>query len=875
LDQIVSGKAPDDYRKPGQFFERNCFTRALTNEYCSKVLRRLSGETSSTAPVISMMTQFGGGKTHTLAALYHLAKNGPKSREFSGVPEMLSTVGLKEVPKARVAVFVGNSWDKAEGSETPWIDIAGQLAGDAGRRLFGNNFKQRAPGTEMLGKLLALVDEPVLLLFDETLNFIGRYGNLATQFHSYLQNLTTALTARKCAVGVFSLPVSATEIPDDLMEWQTKLSKLTDRVGQPLLANDPEEISEIVRRRLFEDPGRKSMQQAAARLYARWVFERRDRLPPEFANFPEDVIRKRFEACYPFHPSTLTVFQRKWATLPRFQQTRGTLAMLGLWISHAAKEGYAAALKEPLITLGSAPLGRLEFRSKLLEQLGENRLEPAITFDISGENAVAAALDREMSDKVGRTCLHQRVAAALLFESCGGMVPDKVASSPDVRFAIGDTETETTLVDTAVQALVSRCYFLRPVGAGGWRFGYNPTLRKIHADKKAGLSPDDVEKQSRTEVQRIFRKNAELELCLFPKDVAEVTDRMVLRLIVGTPDSELDDRLTAQLSEWTQNCGGAPRQYPGALLWVMPESASGLQKDVADWMAWTIVADEIEAGVLGQLEPHEEQMARAEVKKSYTRVEERVWSLYSSLLYWDARSKSLQKLSLGLMHPTEARGISGAILSRMRQENLLSREVGPSYVERRWPEALKQSGAWALASLKASFFQGSLTRLERADEALLAMIMRAVPQGALGLGLGKDELHLDSVFFKETPDVADVRFDHESFLLLPAKAQEYKEGKTKGVPEPELPTEPPGEHPEIIPQPTPETKAEAVTVSWRGSIPREKWNLLSHRVLVKLADAQNVNIEAFIQATLKDPSLRQQLNTALRDLGLPGEFREE
>ncbi|MEO0080743.1 MAG: DUF499 domain-containing protein [candidate division WOR-3 bacterium] len=875
LDQIVSGRAPDDYKNPEQFFGRTYFTKALVTDYCGKVLRRLAGETSGTAPVLSMLTQFGGGKTHTLAALYHLAKSGPAAQAYPGVPELLSAIGLKQVPKARVAVFVGNSWDQKSGSETPWIDVAVQLAGDAGRKLIGEDFKQRAPGTEVLEKLFALVDAPILFLFDETLNFIGRYGNLATQFHSFLQNLTTALTARQNAVGVFSLPASPTEMTDELCEWQIKLSKLTDRVGQPLLANDPEEISEIVRRRLFEDPGRKSMQQAAARQYARWVFERRDRLPAEFANFGEEVIRKRFEACYPFHPSTLTVFQRKWASLPSFQQTRGTLVMLGMWIAIAAREGYACARREPLITLGSAPLSNREFRSKVLEQMGETRLEHAINYDISGENAVAVALDKELSDTVGRTNLHQRVATALLFESCGGMVSDKVATLSDLRFALGDAETETTLVDTAVQALVSRCYYLRPVGTGGWKFGCSPTLRKIHADRKAGLNPADVEKQTRAVVTQVFRKNAKIEAQFFPKDSAEVSDRPVLRLVVGTPDSELDQRQTEQLNAWTVNCGQSPRQYPGAVLWVMPESATGLQKDVADWMAWTVIADEVEAGSMGELEPHEQQMARTEVKKAYSRVEERVWSLYSSLLYWDAKAGSLQKLTLGMMHPSEARGITGAILSRMRQANLLNREIGPTYVERKWPQALKKTGAWSLASLKAAFFQGSLTRLERADEALLALIQKAVPQGALGMGVGKDELHLHRIWFRETVDPAEVKFDHETFLLLPERAKVAKAGtQTGGVTEPgDIFAPPGGDTTVIIEPPKPEAKTvQPTTVEWRGNIPRDMWNLLSHRVLARLAGADGVEIEVFIKAKLKDPAVRQQLNAALRELRLGGEF---
>ncbi|MBC7337575.1 MAG: AAA family ATPase, partial [Clostridia bacterium] len=110
LEQVVAGTAPEDYRNPAQFFARTCFTRAL-REHCGMVLRRLSGKTENTAPVLTLVTQFGGGKTHTLTALYHLAAHAERAAAYPGVPILLEDAGLSAVPKARVAVFVGNAWD--------------------------------------------------------------------------------------------------------------------------------------------------------------------------------------------------------------------------------------------------------------------------------------------------------------------------------------------------------------------------------------------------------------------------------------------------------------------------------------------------------------------------------------------------------------------------------------------------------------------------------------------------------------------------------------------------------------------------------------------------------------------------------------------
>ena len=129
LEQVIAGTAPEDYRDPEKFFSRTSFTRAL-REHAGLVLKRLAGETANTAPVLTLITQFGGGKTHTLTALYHLAKNGKKVAGDPDIQRLLSEAGLSKIPSAEVAVFVGNAWDPKPGRETPWIDVARQLAGD-------------------------------------------------------------------------------------------------------------------------------------------------------------------------------------------------------------------------------------------------------------------------------------------------------------------------------------------------------------------------------------------------------------------------------------------------------------------------------------------------------------------------------------------------------------------------------------------------------------------------------------------------------------------------------------------------------------------------------------------------------------------------
>ena len=274
LEQVVAGSAPDDYKKPEQFFSRTCFTRALRDN-SGLVLRRLAGKTENTAPVQTLVTQMGGGKTHMLTTLWHLANTGAAASNLPGVADLLNEAGLTEAPKAKVAVFVGNAWDPQPGRETPWIDIARQLAGDAGVEVLGPSAIDAPPGTDTINRLIARVDGPVLLLFDELLNLFSRHRGLGEPMHAFLHNIVRGFVGSNHRAAVISLPRSQVEMTEWDLNWQDKIVKVIGAVAKPLLVNDEGEISEVIHRRLFENLGPEKTQKIVARAYADWCFERR------------------------------------------------------------------------------------------------------------------------------------------------------------------------------------------------------------------------------------------------------------------------------------------------------------------------------------------------------------------------------------------------------------------------------------------------------------------------------------------------------------------------------------------------------------------------------------------------------------------------
>jgi hypothetical protein len=940
LEQVVAGTAPEDYRNPEQFFARTCFTRAL-REHARLVLRRLSGRTDDTAPVLTLITQFGGGKTHTLTALYHLATSGQRALRYGGISELLREADLSTVPSARVGVFVGNAWDPQAGRETPWIDIARQLAGEAGVEALGAAAKTTPPGTESIARVFRAANAPVLLLFDEVLNFLNRHRSMAESFHAFLQNLTVAVTGTTHGAAVISLPRSQVEMTDWDIQWQEKIGKVVRRVARDLIVNDEAEIGEVVRRRLFEDLGSDRIRKKVAKAFADWCFERRVQLPPEWtavdtaateAKAKEHLLR-RFEACYPFHPATLSVFQRKWQALPQYQQTRGTLAMLAQWIAWAYRDGFTTARLEPLVTLGSAPLHDRRFRSTILGQLGESRLDAAIDADIAGEHSHARALD---ADTKGPLCgIHRRVGTVILFESSGGQT-EKVAHLPELRFALGEPKVDTTSIDNAAFALEDKSYFIRKVGSDGFKISPRPTMKKIVSDRRASLDEEhDIKPAVRKLIEEEFRRGATVPVVSFPGNGADVPEARKLTLVAVDPEKEWtgDDALRKLIAEWTWQRGNAPRLYPGSLVWCLKKPGRELREKVEILLAWKRVAQEVEEGSLGsEFDRKDHNELKTKLTEAREAARDEVWAGYRYAVVADAHEPDrLKIIDLGAGYSSGGDTLCGRVLSALTSEGLLNDSVCANYLEQKWPPLFRESGAWPLASLLQSFLDGSLTRLLHPETTLRGKIVEFVARGDFGLASGSKAYHsaasgalqagetYERVWFKEPVSSEEIDFGSESYLLTKAKAQQLKAGISSPPPSfgpspkpfvsrvhhrgpgPDAPptdSEPASNS--LLSNPSLETEAEprrrtdvpiqsaatqrfsqTNTVRLVGTVPCESWNRLGTKLLPKLRSRPGIHVRVAVEfsVTVDDPAvaegLHAELPQVLEELGLTDELRIE
>ncbi|MEA2604968.1 MAG: hypothetical protein QOF89_5960 [Acidobacteriota bacterium] len=885
LDQVRDGRAPDVYQKPVDFFERTYLTENLSG-LAAEVIRRLSGTQVETSPVFNLTTQFGGGKTHALTLLYHLAHGGAAASSWKGVSRLLTEAKVERVPEAAVAVFVGTEFDSLTGRggtdgtpvrKTPWGEMAWQLAdGDIERFRIVEEHERTltAPGGDVLAKLLP-PNRPSLLLFDELMNYVSRYrkSGLAGQLYSFIHSLSEVVRSRADTVLAVSIPASEIEMTAEDQADYERFKKLVDRVGKAVFMSSEGETSEIIRRRLFEWHGLPAEASKTVGDFADWVLEHRHQLP---SWFPVDTAHGAFAATYPFHPSVISVFERKWQGLPRFQQTRGVLRLLALWVSHAYNDGFKGAHKDPLITLGTAPLESSMFRAAVFDQLGESRLEAAITTDIVGkDHAHALRLDKEGTPEVRNARLHRKVATTIFFESNGGQQRGE-ATLPEIRLAVAEPDLDIGNIEQCLEALVDTCYYLGSQ-KNRYRFSFQPNLNKLLADRRASVPGAAIRERVRAEVIKVFEAGRRATLIPFPEKSGDIPDRPALTLVVLDPEASAQEAATsAQMLGLTREYGAASRTYKSALIWCVAEEAAKLHDEARKLLAWQDIESDsaslrIDEDQLRQLQ---ENLGRAQRD-----LREAVWRSYRNVFLLDS-DNALRRMDLGLVNSSGSPDgtLAGLILSRLQQADIVVESVSPAFLARNWSPALPE---WSTRSVRDAFYASpKLPRLLSAD-AIQETIARGVGEGFFAYVAKRPDGSYDPFRFRTLLSGGDVEISDDVFLIQKETAEEYLGKQSTGGEGEEvrpLPVPPIPEPPQV---PTPSRPPTAETVPgfrWQGTVDARKWMNFYTKVLTPFATSGGVNLTLEVvvhPAGGVSVSRIDEMKVVLRELGLGEEIEIE
>jgi hypothetical protein len=470
------------------------------------------------------------------------------------------------------------------------------------------------------------------------------------------------------------------------------------------------------------------------------------------------------------------------------------------------------------------------------------------------------------------------VGTAILFESSGGQT-DKVAHLPELRFALGEPEVDTTSVDNAAFALEGKSYFIRKVGSDGFKISHQPTMRKVVSDRCASLDEEsEIRPAMRELVEEEFRRGATIPVVPFPRDGADVLDTPKLTLVVAEPEIEWNGggSVRAQIAEWTKRRGTSPRLYPGALVWCIKKPGRDLRVEVELMLAWKRVAREVADGKLGgDFDREERADLQEKVRNAEKAARDEVWGGYRFAVIADLHEPDgLKVIDLGAGHSSSGETLCGRVISALKSEGLLNESVGASYIERHWPPGLRESGAWPLPSLRQSFLDGSLTRLVDPDTILRSKIVEFVSRGDFGLASGrKPDGAFERVWFQEPISAEEVVFESEVFLLTKAQAQALKSGVPIPTPVPgPTPRVPePGPKPEPGPAPQPGVEVATKTIRLVGTVPPEMWNRLGMKLLPRLRSGSDLKVCVEFTVTVRRndaESFTSDLRQILGDLGL-------
>lgn len=714
ITQVATGQAPEEYQDAEKFFARTYITEGMRLLLIS-VAKRLAGLDGD--PVIQLQTAFGGGKTHSMLAVYHLASRTAGTERLAGIPKILDDAGISDLPSARVAVLDGvnlsASQSKQRGSNqvhTLWGELAWQLLGDEGYRLVENSDLQgTSPGKEVLKELLEKA-APCVVLIDELLAYIRQFetgrqysGGSYDSNLSFVQALTEAMKAVPNAILLASLPQSVLEVGGEIGHRAlTTLEKYFGRVESVWKPVATDEAFEIVRRRLFDDAGDAAEIAAVCRQFAEFYRSAPSKFPLETQT--NDYL-ERLQACYPIHPEVFDRLYEDWSTLDKFQRTRGVLQYMAVVINKLWNSENSDALIMP----GSLPLADSDVLNKSIHYLPTG-WEPVIEREVDGPRSIAQALDAE-NTLFGSVQAAKRAMRTVFLGSAPSTSAQAVRGIETERILLGTVQPGQTLgvFEDVLKRLRDRLHYLYTEQERYW-LDTRPNLRREMESRKQNINENEqVIPLLYERVRRTFGgSHCFAGIHVFTPSVDVPDDygngpRLVV-LPVNAGYSRTESNQAYQEAEKTLLYRGEqPRQKQNRLLFLAPDFdvVSRLKEQTRTYLAWHSIVQDIENGNLNQDMSHLNQSKRnrdgAEQSLQQLIRETWKWLLVPAQRFIKGRPE-LEWEVAGIA-PT-ATNLVQAIEQRLREEEWLIFEWSPIHLRKLLADYYLKEGAVDVSALK-------------------------------------------------------------------------------------------------------------------------------------------------------------------------------
>jgi predicted AAA+ superfamily ATPase len=652
LAEVIHGTADPEYQDPTEFFKRTYLTGGMVG-LLANAAKRLSGQGGD--PVVQLQTVFGGGKTHSMLALYHLFGPEKPLGSVPGGEKVVRESELQTMPVAERAVLVGTDLDADKPrhhneatTRTLWGEMAYRLGKAEGYELVAEADRQGvAPGAATLKRLL---DEygPALVLIDELVAFVrniyGHDGLAAGSFDSnitFIQNLTEAARRSQRSMVVVSVPVSerVDEAGRSDIELGGEIGKLVaerleqvlgrlESVWKPVGAM---EGFEIVRRRLFSSEMNAPARDAVVSAYARMYRDNRSEYPSECV---ESEYERRLRSAYPIHPELFDRLYEDWSMLEKFQKTRGVLRLMAAVIH----ELWNAGDKAYMIMPGDVPLDESRVRNQFVRYLPDG-WDAVVDSDVDGPDSRPKALDEQVGS-LGRYHAARRAARSVFVGSAPSVAGQRVRGVEEVRVRLGCVqpgESAAVFAD-ALGRLSDGAAYLYADGSRHW-YDTRPNVNREAADRAQQQRREDVLDEISARLRRAARDRGDFSRPphVAPSSSGDVADEPEARLVVLGPEStyrQNDPECAAmqEANDLLNNRGGSPRHYRNALVFLAPDRGrmETLEGTTRRYLAWRSILNEEEQL---NLDAHGRRQARENSEKLDGAVDLQIEEAYQWLIY--------------------------------------------------------------------------------------------------------------------------------------------------------------------------------------------------------------------------------------------------
>ena len=639
LAQVVYSKdAQSEYQDPEEFFKRTYVTDGIRDFLLSSIKRIKDNDGD---PVIQLKTSFGGGKTHTMLALYHLLNPKIQGKKIENLSNIFPN-GEVTLPGVACAVLVGTALSATRSetvgkikTKTLWGNMAAQIGGEKGFELIKKDDELgTAPGSESMIELFNTFG-PCVIIIDELVRYASNiFGKTSDELNcsfdslvTFIQNLTEAVKRTKNSLVVASIPESDIEMGGEggkkaLMIIENTFGRL-EKVWKPV---KPIEAFEIVRRRLFSKLNDEKMRDMVCESFSDMYSKNATKFPSECK---EKDYLDRLKKSYPIHPEVFDRLYDDWSEIERFQKTRGVLRLM----AEVIRELWTHNDKSLMIMPGTIPIGSSGVHAELTRYLDE-QWNSVLDTDVDGERALPTKIDNE-NHRLGAFMVARKIARTIFLGSAPSIEIQKIRGLEDVRILLGVIQPgeQIALFEDGLSTLMNSLVHLYGEKNHYW-YDTRSNLRRTVEDRASRLHHEDVISEIKNRLETRERGDFS-RVQVFPES-DDVLDEQEIKLVVlpltdTYNQSSIKSKSSIEALKILNEKGTITRHFKNMLVFICPDEnlVKELEKDTRQHLAWKSV--DVDADNL-DLKSSERKQANEYTRQTDEALKNKVHETYCWLL---------------------------------------------------------------------------------------------------------------------------------------------------------------------------------------------------------------------------------------------------